>query len=68
MQRAANARRTARQADRLLLHPPWNIGFFFGLYALTFALLAQPIFAVSVVAQIFMGTVYVFNKQAVQEG
>ena len=49
--------RTTQQADRLLLHPPWNIGVFFGLYSLTFALLAQPTFAVSVTAQVFVGTV-----------
>ena len=57
----------ARTIDRLLLQPPWNLALFFLSYAATFSMLAQPTFAVSVVGQIFMGTIYVFNKQAVQE-
>lgn len=56
-----------RHFDRFLLHPPWNLGIFFALYAATFSMLAQPVFAVSVLGQIIMGTIYVFNKQAVQE-
>jgi len=59
--------RTTRVVDRLLLQPPWNLGAFFGLYAATFVMLAQPIFALSVAGQVVMGTIYVFNKQAVQE-
>lgn len=59
--------RTTRTVDRLLLQPPWNLVVFFGLYAATFVMLAQPVFALSVSGQVVMGTIYVFNKQAVQE-
>ena len=57
----------ARQVDRMLFQPPFNIGLFFASYAGTFAMLASPLFAVSVLGQVLMGTVYVFNKQAVME-
>ena len=30
-------------------------------------MLAQPVFALSVIGQVFMGTIYVFTRQAVQE-
>ena len=56
-----------RAIDRLLLQPPWNVCLFFLLYAVTFTMLAQPIFAVSVLGQVLMGSLYVFNKQAIQE-
>jgi len=55
-----------RKFERMLF-PPFNISIFFALYSLTFWMLAQPTFMVSVLGQIFMGTVYVFNKQALQE-
>lgn len=57
----------ARSIDKLLLQPPWNLALFFVSYAATFSMLAQPVFAVSVIGQVVMGTVYVFGKQAVQE-
>lgn len=53
--------------DRLVLQPPWNLIVFFLAFSVTFAMLAQPIFVVSVVGQVAMGTVYVFNRQAVAE-
>jgi hypothetical protein len=57
----------ARSIDKLLLQPPWNLVLFFLSYSVTFFMLAQPVFAVSVIGQVVMGTVYVFGKQAVQE-
>ena len=62
--RAAGA---TRALDRSILQPPWNLGVFFAAYAATFAMLAQPAFVVSVIGQVLMGTVYVFNKQAILE-
>lgn len=56
-----------RWLDRWLLQPPWNLAIFFAMYAATFTMLASSIFTVSVLGQVFMGTIYVFNKQAVQE-
>ncbi len=47
------------RVDRLLLQPPWNIAIFFALYALCFMLLVQDRFAVSVVGQVCMGTLFV---------
>ena len=47
----------------MLLQPPWNLALFFGLYSAFFVMLAQSTFAVSVIGQILMGTVYVFTKQ-----
>ena len=56
-----------RQLEAVLLRPPYNLVLFFFGFAATFWMLAQPTFALSVVGQVAMGTVYVFNKQAVQE-
>lgn len=58
---------TTHRVDRLLLQPPWNLPLFFLLYGGFFLMLAQPVFAVSVIGQVLMGTCYVFTKQAVQE-
>ena len=44
--------RSSRQVDRIILQPPWNIALFFFLYMLTFVMLAQPIFALSVLGQV----------------
>jgi hypothetical protein len=55
--------RSSRAVDKWVLQPPWNLALFFALYAVTFLMLAQPTFAVSVVGQVFMGTIYVFNRQ-----
>ncbi len=46
-----------RQVERLLLRPPWNLGLFFGAYSVTFWMLAQPAFGLSVLGQVLMGTV-----------
>ena len=59
--------RATRCVDRVLLQPPFNIALFFTLYGVCFLMLSQPTFALSVLGQVAMGTVYVFNKQAVQE-
>ena len=53
--------------DRLVLQPPWNLCAFFVAFAATFLMLAQPTFAVSVLGQVAMGTVFVFARQAVAE-
>ena len=47
----------ARTIERVLMQPPWNIVLFFALYCATFTMLAQPVFALSVIGQIIMGTI-----------
>ena len=51
-----------RVFSRLFLQPPWNIAIFFALYAVFFMLLVQDTFAVSVVGQVCMGTLFVSVK------
>jgi hypothetical protein len=52
---------------RTVLRPPFVVSvYFFGQSGLML-LLAQPVFALSLTGQVFMGTVYVLNVQAIHE-
>ena len=55
------------RAARACLRPPYSLTLLSCFHGMLMVLLAQPHFVLALLGQIFMGTVYVFYEQSLQE-